>query len=385
LSTTVLTNAGRIVSGDFYQGYLNADTIRIEDGRIAAIGGSDLAVGAKQVIDLNGLVLMPGLIDTHTHPSFGDFTERGDSLGWIDRSVQGGVTTLVSAGECHIPGRPRDRIGSKALAMAAFRSWQSVRPRGAKVHGGAVFLEHGMTRDDFAEMASYGLWQVGEIGLSDVIDPEEAAPMVQWAHEFGFKVYMHIGGSSIPGSSTIGYEHVRRICPDVAVHLNGGPTALNDAELEAIVQVKHLGLELIYCGNFRAALTLIDLARKHNALDRMMLGNDMPSGVGVTPLGIIRMAAYLASVAHVPIEQAIAMGSGNSARQLGLDTGVIAIERPADLIVVDKPRGSQGKDALESMVHGNHPSIKLVMIDGEIQVMGSTITPGSDTQIRMRQ
>ena len=385
MAKTALIGAGKIVSGDLTAGLLAADTLLIEDGRIAAVGGDDRAASADQTLDLQGLVVIPGLIDTHTHPSFGDFTERQDALGWVDRSVQGGVTTLISAGECHVPGRPRDRLGAKALAMAAHAAWKSFRPRGAKVHGGAILLEHGLTRDDFADLAEYGVWLVGEIGLGGVTDPGEAATMAGWAHEFGFKVIMHTGGASIPGSSTIGYEHVRRVRPDVAAHLNGGPTALPDAELEQIVQLADVALELIYCGNFRAALTLVGLARKHGALDRIILGNDMPSGVGVTPLGIIRMAAYLASVGEVPVEQAIAMATGNAARIFGLEVGMLAAGRPADLVVIDSPRGCAGRDALESMRLGNHPSIKLVMIDGEIRVRGSAITAGSDRDIAIRR
>jgi enamidase len=380
-----LTNAGRIFSGDIQNGSLDADTLLIEDKKIVAIAGSELVAKASKVYDLNGMAVIPGLLDPHVHPSFGDYTERQEAHGWVDRSVQGGVTTLVSAGECHIPNRPRDAQGAKALAMAAHRSWKSFRPRGAKMHAGSVLLEHGMTKDDFKEMREYGIWTVGEIGLSGVTEPEEAAEMVRWAHELEFKVLMHIGGSSIPGSKAIGYEHVRRIRPDVASHLNGGPTALSDAELEAIVKVPDIALELIYCGNFRAALTLVELARKHGALDRITLGNDMPSGVGVTPLGVIRMIAYLASVGGVPVEQAVAMGSGNTARMLGLDVGILAPDRPADLVVIDKPGGCPGKNAADSLSFGNHPSIKCVMIDGEIRVNQSSITAGSDTEITIRR
>lgn len=380
-----ITNAGTVFSGDIRHGRIDADTLLIEDGKIAALGGSELVARANKVYDLNGLVVIPGLLDPHVHPSFGDYTERQQAHGWVDRSVQGGVTTFVSAGECHVPNRPRDAQGAMALAMAAHRSWKGLRPRGAKMHAGSVLLEHGLTRDDFQRMREYGIWTVGEIGISGVTEPDEAAEMVGWAHELGFKVLMHIGGSSIPGSRAIGYDHVSRIHPDVASHLNGGPTALSDSELESIVKVPGLALELIYCGNFRAALTLIELARKHDALDRIILGNDMPSGVGVTPLGIIRMVAYLASLGGVSVEEAIAMASGNTARILGLDVGVLAPGRPADLVIIDKPGGCPTRDAADCLAFGNHPSIKCVMIDGEVTVSQSSITPGSDTEIVIRR
>ena len=57
-----------------------------------------------------------------------------------------------------------------------------------------------MTKDDFEEMAREGVRTVGEVGLGSVKDPEDAAPMIQWAKESGLTVMMHTGGTSIPGS-----------------------------------------------------------------------------------------------------------------------------------------------------------------------------------------
>jgi len=40
-------------------------------------------------------------------------------LDFIESSLHGGVTTLISAGEVHLPGRPKDVAGTKALAILA--------------------------------------------------------------------------------------------------------------------------------------------------------------------------------------------------------------------------------------------------------------------------
>ena len=76
----------------------------------------------KLVIRNIGLMLS-GLIDSHVDPVIGDYTPRQQQLHWIDFTLHGGVTTLISAGEVHMPGRPRDIIGLKAMAIAAQR-WQ---------------------------------------------------------------------------------------------------------------------------------------------------------------------------------------------------------------------------------------------------------------------
>ena len=51
---------------------------------------------------------------------------------------------MISAGEVHLPGRPKDIVGLKALAIVAVRAFANVRPAGVKVHAGAPILELGL-------------------------------------------------------------------------------------------------------------------------------------------------------------------------------------------------------------------------------------------------
>jgi enamidase len=136
----------------------------IADGRIAGIGRG-LDEDADTVVDARGTTLMPGLIDSHVYPVFGDFTPRQRTVDFIDSGMHGGVTTAISAGEVHLPGRPKDIVGLKALAIVAAKAYGNFRPGGVKVHAGAPILELGMTETDFAEMAAAGVRLVGEIGL----------------------------------------------------------------------------------------------------------------------------------------------------------------------------------------------------------------------------
>ena len=117
----VIRNIGLMLSGALEAPIVDADTIVAEGGRITAFGKhADLDTDDARVnIDAHGCALSPGLIDSHVHPVFGDWTPRQGQLGWIESSLHGGVTTMISAGEVHLPGRPRDIVGLKAMAITA--------------------------------------------------------------------------------------------------------------------------------------------------------------------------------------------------------------------------------------------------------------------------
>ena len=166
----VIRNIGLLLSGDIDRPILDADTIVVVDGLITALGKEkdcDTAQPAT-LIDARGTCVAPGLIDSHVHPVFGDWTPRQSQLGWIDSTMNGGVTTMISAGEVHLPGRPKDIVGLKALAITAQRAFDNFRPGGVKVLAGAPVFEKGMVESDFAELAAAGVGLLGEIGLGSV-------------------------------------------------------------------------------------------------------------------------------------------------------------------------------------------------------------------------
>ena len=249
---TLIRNIATLVSGDIRRPILDADSIQIEDGRITRVG-KGLEDGADTVIDAKGSTVIPGLIDSHCHPVFGDFTPRQRTVDFIDSGLHGGLTTMISAGEVHLPGRPKDIVGLKALAIVAAKAYANLRPAGVKVHAGAPILELGLVEEDFAEMARAGVRLVGEIGLGSVRTGKDAAPMVRWAKKHGMTVTIHTGGPSIAGSSPISAEVVLEADPHVVGHINGGTTSMSEREIDTLVATE-MALEIVHCGNGRTAL-----------------------------------------------------------------------------------------------------------------------------------
>jgi len=377
MSKVLLKNIGTLISGDISNPISKGNAILIEDGKIKQVGqdGDFDATGVETTLDCAGTTVTPGLFDSHCHVVLGDYTPRQKQTGFLESEVHGGVTTFISAGEVHLPGRPKDPVGTKALAILAAKSFANFRPGGGKVIGGAVILEKGLVKADFEELAREGVRTVGEIGLGTIKNPEDAAPMVKWAREFGMTIMMHAGGTSIPGSSTVTAEMVIQTNPDIVSHINGGPTAVAMDEVQRLVTETEMALEIVHCGNPKVAVEAANLCVKQNALRRIIIGNDAPSGTGVVPLGVLRVICHLASLTAIKPEEAVCMATGNTARVHKLPQGVIAEGKDADLVIMDSPMGSVGADALSAIEAGDVPGVAMVLVDGEIVVAKSRNTP----------
>jgi enamidase len=373
----VIRNIGLLLSGDLANPILDADTVVATGDRIAAVGKEkDVDIsGATVTIDAKGTALAPGFIDSHIHPVCGDWTPRQNQLGWIDSYLHGGVTTMVSAGEVHTPGRPKDIVGLKAMAIFAQRAFHAFRPGGVKIYAGAPVIEHGMIEDDFKELAAAGVKILGEVGLGSVKDGKTAHQMVSWARKYGIQSTIHTGGPSIPGSSLIDKDMVLETDADVIGHVNGGHTALPDDQIMALCERSTRALEIVHNGNERAALLSLRTAKELKQLDRVILGTDSPAGSGVQPLGIVRMISLLSSLGEIPAEMAICLATGNTAKIRNLNCGLIAPGREASFVLMDKAQHSAGKNLLDSIQKGDLPGIGMVIIDGAISTHRSRNTP----------
>jgi enamidase len=378
---TLVRNIGLLLSGDLDAPVLEADAILIEEGRLAAIGrGAELADHGPLdgVIDAHGCAVSPGLVDSHVHPVFGDWTPRQNQIGWVESFLNGGVTTMISAGEVHLPGRPKDITGLKALAITAQRAFFNARPAGVKVLAGAPVLEKGMVESDFAELAAAGVTLLGEVGLGSVKAGYEAREMVAWARKHGIQSTIHTGGPSIPGSGLIDKDTVLEADADIIGHINGGHTALPEGHICELCERSTRAIEIVHNGNERVAIAAVQAARDLGQLHRVILGTDSPAGSGVQPLGILRLIALLSSLGGIPAAQAIALATGNTARIRKLDAGILEVGRAADLVFLDRAQHTAGRDLLHSIELGDIPGIGAVMIDGVLRCGRSRNTPPAE-------
>src|ERR1700755_1923204 len=93
-SFDLLLRGGRVI--DPAAGIDGQKDVAIRNGKIAAVQSDILPASAKEVIDVSGKIVLPGLIDTHAHVYqyvTGRFGMNPDMVG-----VQSGVTTLIDQG-----------------------------------------------------------------------------------------------------------------------------------------------------------------------------------------------------------------------------------------------------------------------------------------------
>ena len=378
----LIKNLRGAVTGRLGEPALDIETIRIENQKIVEIGGS-ADTAADVVIDAQGAVALPGLIDTHTHFSIGDFTPKQNSVGFIESYMHGGVTSMMSAGEVHFPGRPMDRDGVKALAVTAQRSFTNYRPGGVRIHAGSLMTGPYMEKEDYAELASQGVWLM-KVGFGGFRVPQDAVPHVRWAQEAGFLVMSHSGGaSSVPGVAPITVDDLLAMDPDIAGHINGGTTSLPEDHVEKLITESKIAIQLVQAGNLAASLNIQKMAAENDALHRVILGSDTPSGTGVMPLAIIKTICELSSIGGMEPTDVISFATANAARVLRREEGVLAVNRPADLVLVQEPVGGSQNHPLKAIRRGDIPGIAAVLINGQIRALRSRNSPAPAREVEV--
>ena len=125
--TDLLVRGGTVVSAT---GSALAD-VAVDDGRISAIGPDlgGLVDSAREVVDATGLLVLPGVVDVHTHTRVASDAEPDRFFQDSVAAAFGGTTTFLSFNN---PGTGSSAAAARSL-MAGLREW-----RAATAHDSAV-------------------------------------------------------------------------------------------------------------------------------------------------------------------------------------------------------------------------------------------------------
>ena len=373
MSTLLIKNIGEFFTGDIARPQAPVTSLLIDGNKIAALDPpADTRTDA--VLDAGQSAVMPGLVDGHIHPVFGEWTPTQDTIGWIGNYVHGGTTTMVSACELHVPGLDYENLSPDlvtSLAVVTAATTGRIRWSGAKVYAGTVILVSGMTEEHFDRLAAAKSICAKFIFFPLAARKDEALRYQDWCRARGIRTKVHTGGVSRSGLSQMcGYDILEWLKPDIAAHISGGPIPMSDADLDKVIDTTSFAIEICSSGNYGSTKRAVDRMREKGQLARLTLGTDTPGGTGVIPRGMFRNICYMASVCGVPPAEAIAIATGNTAKAHGLDVGILAPGRPADLIVCGPVEGSAGTSISEAIGHGDLPGIAYVIADGELVVSG---------------
>lgn len=380
-----IVNIGTLVTGRLESARTDVECLVMEDGVITHLGSQSIDLSdCNLVVDANRTTVIPGFIDSHVHVVLGDYTPRQKTVDFLESYTHGGITRAITASEVHAPGRPSDPEGVKALALTAQRCFANFRPGGMTVHGGSVIIEPGLVEEDFRQLKEQGVW-LAKAGFGNFKKQKEASEIVRAAQKQGFVVMCHTGGASIPGSHPVDAEDLLEMLPDVSGHVNGGPTALKDEDLEKVVKETSIALQIVQAGNIRSALLAVRFAQESDNLHRLLIASDTPTGTGMMPLAVLKSAVELTTLTNSPPETMIAAATGNVGKAYRLDAGILEVGRPADVLVIDAPLGGVASEALDAMRNGDLPAISACFTSGVLRYKVSRNTPAPIRPVKIVQ
>lgn len=358
---------------------LEHHAVAIRQGRIVALLPADEALAhyeATEVIDRPGHLLIPGLINAHTHAAMSllrgladdlplmawlqdhvwpaeqrwmsaEFVEHGSELAMAEMLLGGTTTFNDMYFFPDVVARSAARIGMRACVGMILIKFPTVW-----ADDSADYLRKGLElRDEykghplistaFAPHAPYTVEDEYLVKIRRLADELEA-PVHMHLHETADEVSGSIAECGVRPLARL--ERLGLVSPMLmAVHM----TQLEDTEIERVAAA---GASIVHCpeSNLKLASGFCPVAKLIDAGANVCLGTDgAASNNDLDMLGEMRTAALLAKgvagrADAVSARQALAMATINGARALGLaeETGSIEPGKWADLCCVNLERAA---------------------------------------------
>ena len=354
-SASVIENGSLVIGGD---------------GSIRAISSTSIANNASETIDANGAIVMPGLINAHTHLGMTLFRGLGDDMSLEDflarlmpaevrvlnyeavhsgtelaalESLLGGITTSLDM--YYLP--------DAALAVA--------KSSGMRLQTGPNFLESdGPEPLKFADRLKWATqWleaprdTIGTTGWvaphsTYLLSEEQLRVLADLAARFEARIHVH-ASETVGEMQLVAKRHGGRTPIQVlddtkllrrAVLAHG--VHLSDHDIELIAQNS---ATVVHCpaSNFKLASGIARILDLHRAGVNVALGTDGPASGNDIDLWIaIRLAGYMQKTfaknpAVLPAVELVRMATINGARALQLDhlIGSLEVGKRADIIILD--------------------------------------------------
>ncbi|MEJ2887479.1 metal-dependent hydrolase family protein [Actinomycetospora aeridis] len=380
---SILIHGGTVVDGTGAPARPGEDVL-VRDGRIAALG-ADAAAGADEAterVDAAGKTVMPGLIDAHTHLTFGEptgndelFNHRTEAYSSMlsaynaRKVLRAGVTSVLDADclwnigcelrdaiDAGIVEGPRMRAGGQALmTMLGGTAGRMIKDEGTTGYATVVTGRDVMV-NEIRRQIKYGVDWI-KIMVTGLIPSMKGPEVKVWnidelrtvcdtAHELNTKVVAHCRNSD----ST---RDAARAGVDLIYHAS----YLDDEAIEAVVEAGAsmcptftlLGNLADYGARIGTAPELLDvfraeievtakqLTKAHAAGVRFLTGSE--TGFAVTPVGewhARELEMFVDYMGMTPMEAIVAATrNGAFAMRMEGEIGTLETGRIGDVLVVD--------------------------------------------------
>ncbi|HGS4450068.1 TPA: amidohydrolase [Vibrio cholerae] len=397
-------------------------TVVVKENKIIAVGGAELAkqYQAKQVLDVDGDILMPGLINTHTHVSMTVFRSLGDdvpdrlhryifplesklvsrdmvrigaNLGNVEM-LKGGVTTYADMYyfEDEV-AKTVDKIGMRAVLGQSVIQFPVADAKNADegIQYALNFIEqyknHPRITPAFAPHAPYTnttetLQKIAKLSL------EKQVP-----------VLIHLAESDreqekiaerADGLSPVQYMHQ---IGALNANLVGAHMILVDDKDIELVKASDMGVAHNMSANIKSAKGVSPALKMYDQGVRIGLGTDGPmSGNTLSTIDEFNQVAKVHKLvnhdrAAMPPLKVIDMATMGAAKALHMEEkiGSLEVGKLADMIVIDTkaPNMVPIYNPYSALVYSaNSGNVRHAIIDGKLVMQDRQIHTVDEEQIR---
>jgi 5-methylthioadenosine/S-adenosylhomocysteine deaminase len=376
------------------------------DGTIRAIAPGNITHNATEVIDARGAIVMPGLINSHTHLGMTLFRGLGDDMSLEDflARLQPAEVKVLNYAAVHagtelaalesLLGGITTSLDMYFLPDAALEVANSSLMR---IQTGPNFLESdGPEPLKFADRLSWAKkWltaprdSAGSTGWvaphsTYLLDEKQLCTLAELASEFEARIHVHAAetvgemqlvakrhGGRTPIQVLADTKLLRRSVLAHGVHLSDDDIALITSNSATVVHCP--------ASNFKLASGVARILDLQRAGVNIALGTDGPASGNDIDLWIaIRLAGYMQKTVAkdpsvLPAVDLVRMATINGAKALQLDhiIGSLEVGKRADLIVLDADSPSltpsfEPHTTIATCV--TRADVRHVLVDGQIVV-----------------
>ena len=416
MSVDLLIHGGDVLTVDEDGTVVRDGAVAVHEGEIVAVGRAEelgTRFTATESIDAADCLVLPGLVNTHTHLAMTLLRGRADDVtlkGFLERVLKWEAELLTPrnvAAAVRLAVAESVRAGvTSALDMYWFHeaAERAARETGWRLHTGPTFMDvpeppDGLAHEDRLEWARRDLEAGGaaQSGTRPVVfahstytlNPDQLTEVFALARGFGALVHIHAAENATE-VATVEVKYGKRpvelldslglLGPDV---LLAHAVDLTGPEIAALART---GTSVAHCpvSNLKLGCGIAPVPRLLSAGVTVGLGTDgAVSSNTLDVLGAVRQAALVHKAGGDPTavgaEQAVRMATIEGARALGLGEHLGSLEagKRADVIVLDldAPHLRPSHDPWSTLAYAAHSAdVRDTVVDGRVLMRDRVLT-----------